>query len=235
MRQVYQFYRVKLQQLPLAIETEAYLFVHAGIENRADYLETDEESALMMPNAYVQHHQLNKYVVVGHYPAANFIEGGLYSHDVKVNKERKIIAIDGGNQVKPSGQLNALIIEKDGTLSTDMVDDLPETLVIQSFEVRYQEPHSFTYPAFDIEVGEGDMYFMAAVHHETQQSFMVKTEYVTEDSTGRHQLIDDYTDLFLDVVAGEMVKVVDRSMKGYTLIKKRSIVGWVPDEVLEII
>lgn len=223
MRQTYQLYREKLQQLPLAIETEDYLFIHAGIENREDYLETDEESALMMPNFYLQHHPLDKYVVVGHYPAANYIEDGLYSHEVKVSEERKIIAIDGGNQVKPSGQLNALIIEKDGTLSTEKVDNLPETLVIQSFEVSYQEPHSFAYPAFDIDVGEGDEYFTAAVHQETQQSFMVKTEYIIRDAAGHHRLIDDYTDLFLDVEAGEIVKVVDRSLTGYTLIKKTAL------------
>ncbi|KAA1039670.1 hypothetical protein ERX35_006240 [Macrococcus equipercicus] len=225
----YGHYREQLAALPTAIETEDFLFVHAGVDD--DYLETDRERALSMPNFYKRHHQLDKYIVVGHYPACNYVEGGLFSHAVKINDTRKVIAIDGGNQVKPSGQLNALIIEADGSLKSEFVDAHPEALVIQSFEVSYQTPHTFTYPEFDIMVEEIDPYFTLAVHSQSGTEFMVKTEYIQGDC-GHYRLKDDYTDLFLDVEVGKRVKVVDDTCLGYILIKKGSLVGWVPEEVL---
>ncbi|WP_165980703.1 metallophosphoesterase [Macrococcus carouselicus] len=217
------------RNLPTAIETEDYLFVHAGIE--ADYLETPREVALTMPEFYSRTHHLDKTVVVGHYPAANFVEDGLYSHEVKVNQARRIIALDGGNQVKASGQLNALIIEADGSLDTMSVDAHPSRLVIQDFEVTLQEPHSFTFPDYEIKAFEGDAHFTFAEHLSSQTQLMVKTEWIKEQD-GRHYLNDDYTDLFLDVTAGEEVKVVGE-YAGYVLIKRNGLVGWVPEEVLD--
>ncbi|TDM14134.1 metallophosphoesterase [Macrococcus bovicus] len=215
-------------QLPTAIETEDYLFVHAGVE--AYYLETPREVALTMPEFYVQTHQCPKTVIVGHYPAANFVEDGLYSHAVKINEERRVIALDGGNQVKESGQLNALIIEADGTLCTASVDHHPEVLVIQDFEVSYQEPHTFTFPDYAVKIFEGDEYFTFAEHLSSGVQLMVKTEWIKERD-GQHFLKDDYTDYFMDVNAGEQVKLISR-YTGYALIKRNGVVGWVPEEVL---
>ncbi len=227
----YSDYQAMFNTLPTAIETEDYLFVHAGIDG-VDYLETAREQALNMPNFYTQSHQLDKYVVVGHYPACNYVEHGIYCHDIKINDARKIIAIDGGNQVKPSGQLNALIIEPDGSLCSEHVDDHPVQEVIQSFEVTVQSPHTFTFPEFDIMIEDIEPYFTKAVHTHSNTEFMVKSEYIQEDGTGGYRLKEDYTDLFLDVEAGERVKVIDDTCSGYVLIKKGSIVGWVPEEVL---
>jgi len=226
---VYGDYQTWFRSLPTAIETEDYLFVHAGIEE--DYLETPREVALTMPEFYLSSHPLDKKVVVGHYPAANFVEAGLYSHAIKINDERRIIALDGGNQVKASGQLNALTIEIDGTLTMQAVDALPSALVIQDFEVILQEPHTFTFPDYSIHVMEGDDYFTYAEHVSTRTKLMVKTEWIIEKE-GETYLKDDYTDYFVDVMAGEEVKVVGEYV-GYTLIKKDSIVGWVPEEVLD--
>ncbi|GGB08040.1 serine/threonine protein phosphatase [Macrococcus hajekii] len=222
-------YQQWFRQRPVAIETEDYIFVHAGIE--ADYLETPKEVALTMPEFYEQTHSCAKTVVVGHYPAANFVEEGLYSHAVKINEERRIIAIDGGNQVKETGQLNALIIEADGTLNTASVDHHPTVMVIQDFEVSYQEPHTFTFPDYAIEVFEGDEYFTFAEHLSSKTQLMVKTEWIkTEEDY--HRLKDDYTDYFMDVTVGEEVKLVGK-YTGYALIKRNGVVGWVPEEVLD--
>ncbi|ULG72140.1 metallophosphoesterase [Macrococcus brunensis] len=226
---VYSDHQTWFRNLPTAIETEDYLFVHAGIED--DYLETPREVALTMPEFYLSNHHLDKKVVVGHYPASNFAEAGLYSHGIKVNDERRIIALDGGNQVKESGQLNALLIETDGTLTMQAVDALESALVIQDFEVTLQEPHTFTFPDYNIRVMDGDDYFTFAEHVSTGTQFMVKTEWIIEKE-GQTYLKDDYTDYFVDVKAGEEVKVVGQ-YAGYTLIKKESVVGWVPEEVLD--
>ncbi|WP_414045125.1 metallophosphoesterase [Macrococcus equi] len=222
-----------VKDLPLMIETEDFIFVHAGLE-QTDYMNTTRYNALNMPYFYTAANNTDKTVVVGHFPTCNFVEDGLMNNNIKINKSSRIIDIDGGNQVKYSGQLNALIIHYEGDtyhLDTEYTDCYPRREIIQDFEVAYQEPHTFTYPYFDIEVFEGDEYFTQAKHVHSGVEFMVKTEFIMETEDG-FRLKDDYTDYFMDVSAGEQVAVIDENYLGYTLIMKDGITGWVPDEVL---
>lgn len=222
-----------VRDLPLMIETEDFIFVHAGLDPH-NYMNTSRYNALNMPFFYQQTHDAEKMVVVGHFPTCNFVEMGLMDNKIKINDVTRIIDIDGGNQVKYSGQLNAMMITYTGddySIETTFVDDYPRREIIQDFEVAYQEPHTFTYPHFEIEVFEGDEYFTQAKHVHTGIAFMVKTEFIMENEDG-YRLKDDYTDFFMDVSAGEEVAVIDDHYLGYTLIMKDGITGWVPEEVL---
>ncbi|WP_414050775.1 metallophosphoesterase [Macrococcus animalis] len=222
-----------VRDLPLMIETEDFIFVHAGLDQQ-NYMNTSRYNALNMRFFYQQTHDAEKMVVVGHFPTCNFVEDGLMSNNIKINQSSRIIDIDGGNQVKYNGQLNAMIItynDDDYLIETTFIDDYPRREIIQDFEVAYQEPHTFTYPHFEIEVLEGDAYFTQAKHVQSGVDFMVKTEFIKETESG-YRLKDDYTDFFMDVTVGEIVAVIDESYLGYTLIMKDGITGWVPDEVL---
>lgn len=64
-----------------------------------------------MPEFFNQSHKANKYVVVGHWPVVNYSEKAPSNNPV-IDKEKKIIAIDGGNAIKEAGQLNAFIIQR---------------------------------------------------------------------------------------------------------------------------
>ena len=57
-----------ITELPLAIETEKYIFVHAGVENRPDWENSSEQFVLCAPWWIRSGHALDKYVVVGHFP-----------------------------------------------------------------------------------------------------------------------------------------------------------------------
>ncbi|MGK0554964.1 metallophosphoesterase [Macrococcus capreoli] len=222
-----------VRDLPLMIEAEDFIFVHAGLDQQ-DYMHTSRYHALNMPYFFEQTHDADKMVVVGHFPTCNFVTDGLMNNNIKENKAARIIDIDGGNQVKYSGQLNALIIQYEEdvyTLDMMSVDDYSRCEIIQDFEVSFQEPHTFTYPYFEIEVFDGDEYFTQAKHIHTGIDFMVKTEFIMETEDG-YRLKDDYTDYFMDVKSGEQVAIIDDSYLGYTLIMKDGITGWVPDEVL---
>lgn len=222
-----------VRDLPLMIESEDFIFVHAGLDAE-NYMATSRYNALNMPLFYQASHDAPKTVVVGHFPTSNYVEDGLMNNNIKINASKRIIDIDGGNQVKYSGQLNALLITYEDDvyhLDTTYVDAYPKREIIQDFEVTYQEPHTFTYPHFDIEVFEGDEYFTQARHIESGTEFMVKTEFIMATEDG-YRLKDDYTDYFMDVTAGETVAVIDERYLGYTLIMKDGITGWVPNEVL---
>ncbi|MBZ9688441.1 metallophosphoesterase [Clostridium estertheticum] len=97
-----------LEQLPHIIETQNFIFAHAGITS--ENLEEQDASKVMKNDAFLEQGLVfSKYVIVGHWPTANYgREKGCCNPIIK--KEQKIISIDGENIIKTEGQLNALII-----------------------------------------------------------------------------------------------------------------------------
>lgn len=102
-----------MRNLPLAIETEEYIFIHAGIENRPDWQNTPELFALTVPWFFDAEHQAEKTVVCGHYPTYNF-EAANNTNLPIINEAKKTICIDGGAATKYAGQINAFIINCKG-------------------------------------------------------------------------------------------------------------------------
>ena len=109
--------------MPIAYETDDFIVIHAGIENKENWGETKEEVALYAQEFYKQGHQAEKIVIVGHWPVVNYRAKQVSSHNPIIDLDKKIIALDGGNQIKKDGQLNALIIQN-GMYSYKYVDEL---------------------------------------------------------------------------------------------------------------
>ena len=96
-----------LDQLPIAYETDEFIIIHAGIEDISDWKDTSREFALYAQSFYEKGHQADKTVIVGHWPVVNYRANTVSSNCPIIDLEKKIIAIDGGNQIKKDGQLNA--------------------------------------------------------------------------------------------------------------------------------
>lgn len=103
-----------LEQLPLALETDNHIFVHAAIENRPDWENSDMWSILSIPWFSRCSHFSEKYVVVGHFPTYNYAASNNTNLPI-VDSKKRIISIDGGCEAKWAGQLNAFIIHKNGS------------------------------------------------------------------------------------------------------------------------
>ena len=98
-----------LQNSPLAIETKDFIFVHAAIENRPDW-ENSDPRIIQVLHWFLRHdHCQPKTVICGHYPTYNFKRGNNSNLPIFDNNKR-IIDIDGGMGTKSAMQLNALII-----------------------------------------------------------------------------------------------------------------------------
>ncbi len=97
-----------LDHLPIAYETNEFIIIHAGVEDIPDWKETSREFALYASSFYEKGHQADKTVIVGHWPVVNYRSNTVSSNCPMIDLEKKIIAIDGGNQIKRDGQLNAL-------------------------------------------------------------------------------------------------------------------------------
>lgn len=223
-----------LTELPTAIETEDYIFVHAGLEDRADWKETERKNAIAMPEFFNQLHRANKYVVVGHWPVVNYsVEAP--SNNPVIDKKKKIIAIDGGNAIKEAGQLNAFIIQRKptgDTFSYTYVDFFPEYEVIADFHANSEMQGGVTYPYYYIEPMEKVQDYTICKQKETNTLLSVKDEYIRRLDSGEYTVKTDISCAQISVRKGDIVSLIDGSCSGYDLIKKDGVEGWIEKEIL---
>lgn len=238
-KQLAQFYKEHAQEimdwfefLPIAYETEDFIIVHAGIENRTDWEQTSEGNALAIDSFLNKGHQAKKNVIVGHWPAVNYRDNVESSNNPLINLEKKIIAIDGGNQIKADGQLNALIIEQN-QISFQFVDELLEERAVKSDYVdQTNRVGTVTYPNYKMSVMLTEPYFTLCKNITLGIEQWIKNEYLVEKDDAVY-CKDDLSTTFLSVQKDEVVKVLDAQQSGYVLVKKQNgLVGWVPEYVL---
>lgn len=238
-QQLAQFYKEHFKKeidwiegLPVAYETEQFIMIHAGIENRMDWQETGEDKALSIDSFYDKGHQAKKNVIVGHWPVANYRFNAESSNNPIIDLEKKIIAIDGGNQIKIDGQLNALIIENNQFLF-QFVDELAEERIVKRKCLdQTNRVGTVTYPNYEMRVIRREPYFTLCENVKLKVKQWIKNEYLVETDKGVH-CKDDLSTTFLSVQIGEVVKVLDAHQQGYVLVKKHNgLVGWVSIEVL---
>lgn len=235
LRQLADFYRAHfhgeiewLESLPIAYETEDFILIHAGLENIKDWKQTGEKVALYTPAFYEQGHQAEKNVIVGHWPVVNYRAQQVSSNNPLIDFDKKIIAIDGGNQIKRDGQLNALIIEK-GTYSFTYVDGLKEEIIVQQTHMDPSERvGTVTYPNYEMKIIRREAYFTLCENSKLGIQQWIKNEYlVVEDGLVRSK--SDLSTTFLSVERGEKVWLVDHDCAGYSLVKKTNgAIGWIP-------
>lgn len=223
-----------IESLPIAYETDEFIIIHAGIENKEDWIETTEEVALNTQKFLNQQHQTRKIVIVGHWPVVNYRETQISSHNPIIDLDKKIIALDGGNQIKKDGQLNAVIIEN-GTYTYTYVDDLTSEMVVQKeYNDSTNRVGTVTYPNYDLKVIRAEEYFTLCENTNLGIKQWIKNEYLLFDN----ELARAKTDLsttFLSVKQGEKVWVVDQECEGYILVKRgNGEVGWILKDCLGI-
>ncbi|MFS0781181.1 metallophosphoesterase [Bacillus sp. 1P06AnD] len=225
-----------LLNLPVALETEDFLFIHAGIENRTDWRNTSFESAVSIPDFYNKGHQSEKIVVVGHWPVVNYRAETLSHHNPRIDLEKRIIAIDGGNRLKVDGQLNAFIITchpGKTVYSYTYVDSLERSAVVKKkHELKQIALGTVTYPNYEMRKLREGTYFTLCENVKLGIEQLIKNEYLKEKEGVLHAN-DDTSTTLLPVDGGEAVAIVDDQCTGYMLVKKEGAVGWVPKSCFE--
>lgn len=223
-----------LSNLPTVIETDEYIFVHAGLEDKPNWKETGRERALTFP-AFMEHaHQADQCVVVGHWPVINYAEY-TPTHNPIVDKEKKVIGMDGGNVIKPSGQLNACLITKseEGDLITfTSVDHLDRVQVHVDFEGDPNMIRGIHYPHYEVEPIRKGEHFTLCKQLDSNQTVYVKNEYIIENENGGFTSKSDVSCSQINVQKGDEVSVIDNNCTGYTLVKKNGNMGWIEKGII---
>ena len=223
-----------LESLPIAYETEDFIMIHAGIENIGKWEQTNEETALYAHAFYEQGHQADKLVIVGHWPVVNYRANQVSSNNPIIDFEKKVISLDGGNQIKKDGQLNALIIEN-GKYSFTYVDELSEEMIVRREHVDSSKRiGTVTYPNYEVTIIKEEEYFTLCENNKLGIQQWIKNEYLKVDDD-RIYCKRDLSTTFLSVKQAEKVWLVDNECAIYSLVKKVSgEVGWIPKDCLEM-
>ena len=103
-----------LARIPHAIETEHYIFAHAGAHAGKPLEEHRVQELVKYDNFLRSDESFDKWIVVGHWPVVLYGESVVNANPI-VDRQRKIISIDGGCVLKDDGQLNVLIIPEEGS------------------------------------------------------------------------------------------------------------------------
>ncbi len=224
-----------LYHLPTVIETDKYLFVHAGLENCENWKETDRLNAISMPSFLEKEHHADKFVIVGHWPVVNY-KSDIPTNNPIIDKKKKIIAIDGGNVIKSTGQLNAFIIQTaDGedSFSHMFVDHFPTCKVLKDFQANdVMAKGAIQYPHYDILPLQRGEHFTICRQIETNQQLYVKNEYIIKQDEDRFTVKADVSCAQISVRKGDRISLVDPNCSGYALIKKDGKLGWVLKETI---
>ncbi len=212
-----------LNTLPHAIETDKFIFAHAGMDGSKP-LEDNNTSELMHRDAFLREGQsFAKWVIVGHWPVVLYGENVVCANPI-IDREHRTICLDGGCVLKDDGQLNVLIIpDRDSEdFSFSAYDPFPEKRVLsdqregeRSYYIRWGDSR--------VRVLERGEEFSRCRHLRTGYEMDILTKYLFSDADETD--CNDSTDYILPLRAGDTVRVVEETSRG-CLVKHNGVSGW---------
>lgn len=214
-----------LANLPTVVETQNYIFVHGGLRKKQISDNLDKSVfELTKFDAFAENTSdvFDKYVIAGHWPVV------LYDSDIPqmnpiINRDKKIISIDGGCGVKKDGQLNLLIIP-DINCSVDEIshisyDEIPAAYALEN-QSSSTESIYISWINREIRVLNKCEEFSYVEHIKSGRKLHIPNSYLRSDTESF-----DYTDYVLPVKKGDRLSIISKSSKGY-IVKKDGVVGW---------
>ena len=215
-----------LRSLPHAIETDDFVFVHAGMDGSKP-LEENTSDELTARDAFLREGQtFQKWVVTGHWPVVLYGENIVCANPV-IDREHRIICLDGGCVLKDDGQLNAFILPDirctdASSFSFMSYDPFPEAEVL---EHQDESAHSYyiRWGDSDVQVLQRGDEFSRCRHVRTGYEMDILTKYLFQDSpvTG----CNDCTDYILPLEPGDRISIVEKTSRG-VLAKHNGTSGW---------
>ena len=212
-----------LRELPDAIETENFVFAHAGMTPGKPLREHRRDELNRIDRFLDRPMRFDKWLIVGHYPVVLYGEN-IVCADPIIDRAKHVICLDGGCVLKDDGQLNALIIpDKDSEdFSFAAYDPFPEYTVLED---QAEGPRSYYIRWGDsrVQVLRRGREFSRCRHVRTGYEMEILTKYLFTEEEFTN--CNDCTDYVLPLKKGELVRVVERTSRGY-LVKRGGTTGW---------
>lgn len=221
-----------VRNLPVCLETDEYVFVHAGLEDRPDWRNTDDNYAITVPWFLRKENPTGKWLVFGHYPTYNYKRSNATNLPI-IDGEKKMICIDGGMSIKKACQMNILIIQKDGNNYThEIIWDTPfeKRTVKADFSCGLQ-------PVY-VDWTQQDMVILDEMGYVTKirdnisgiEGYFPKREIYEFDGKPH---VYQFLSSFPAVNKGETVSVCAEDGTMTLVITENAVVGWIPSEIID--
>ena len=223
-----------LESLPFIIESEDFIFVHAGLEDKP--LDEQDLKYCLTQYAFLEVYDgkpFEKWLMVGHWPTDN-LQHEVPNHNPIICEEKRIICIDGGNVIRHDGQLNAFMVELDDEttvcidkFSWDWVDKFPVTTAERGQE-GCRGTLNITWNDRFIEIledGSGGEFSLVR-HIESGKVIEMPMEKIWWDDYGRAIGGNFATDHWLAVNEGDEIAVV-AEYSDRIFAKKNGEAGWI--------
>lgn len=205
-----------INKLPDMIETEKYIFVHSA------YFDNNDVNSVIRTADYLKYNykSKNKWIIVGHYPAANYPEltNGVFNCNPLILNDNKICLIDGGKGTKHFGQVNLLIIENDkfDSIYTDWfnkIEVINDQEECGNISLTYKDPYVLVLK----NMGE----FSLCRYYDKE--VVLESRMIYSDDHGMNAR--NSTNHYLRLKKGDIVSLIN---KGETVseIKKDGIIGY---------
>ena len=221
-----------LYNLPLCIETDNYVFVHAGLENRPDWKNTDDTFAITVPWFFRKENPTGKWLVVGHYPTYNYKKSNATNLPI-FDYDKKIIDIDGGLGIKKACQMNFLIINKNqNEYSHEIVWDTPynKRKVLKDFSCNLT-PQYVDWSNQDIVILERKDEILKVRDNVTGIEGYIPQREVYDFDGKLH--VYQFLSSFPTVKRGETVSICGKTNNLYLVITENANVGWLPKNIIK--
>ena len=212
-----------LSDLPAVIESEHYIFAHSAVLPGKALEEHTGQEVMKTDRFYNLGYSFPKWVIVGHTPVCLYTEKLVCANPL-IDRERKIISIDGGCVLKDDGQLNVLVIPFEGSedFSWEYYDGFPEREVLD-FQEESADSYYIRWGDNEVEVLERGEEFSHCRHLRTGYEMDILTKYLFTGDKVTH--CNDCTDYVLPLRPGDRVSVVEECSRGY-FVKHNGISGW---------
>lgn len=221
-----------IRDLPTCLETEEYVFVHAGLEDRHDWRNTDDIYAITVPWFLRKENPTGKQLVFGHYPTYNYKRSNVTNLPI-IDSEKKMICIDGGMTIKKACQMNMLIIDKcceDYSHEIIWDTDVPKKTVLKEFSCDLK-PVYIDWEKQDITIIEKNGYMTKLRDEYTGgEGYIPESEiWYFDEKPHVYQFLSS----FPAVRKGERVSIFDEDETMSLVITENATVGWLPSDIIE--
>lgn len=212
-----------IRRLPHIIETGHCIFVHGGVRPDVPMEKQMGGECMKFDNFRSYGYKFDKWVVVGHWPVVLYNEDFVCANPI-IDREHRVISIDGGCVLKDDGQLNALIIPFDGSedFSFAAYDPFP-VKTVKTPQKRSEHSYYIRWGDNEVQVLRRGAEFSLCRHVRTGYEMEILTKYLYSDE--EFCKCNDSTDLELGLKPGDRVSVVEETSRGY-LVKHNGTSGW---------
>ncbi|MCR0567133.1 metallophosphoesterase [[Clostridium] innocuum] len=215
-----------IDRLPHVIETEQFIFAHAGIRDEKTYGRDMRD--IMVQDLFMKEAvSFHKYIIVGHLPVSEY-RTDICCFNPIIDTHRHIISIDGGNEVKSAGQLNALIYEQ-GRFQFACSDQLKKARITRDVLPVNRAPFFITWHEGRVHVLRDEGVCCLCRHEASGRVVPIAKEFMFHKGKELHAC--DFTNYQIPAKRGDLVKIVRRT-KEAVLVKKQGLMGWIPADAL---